>query len=319
MWRLANPWFLLFLVVPLGMLVLHFWSLRRGRASLLFSGGSYLTDLPVSWRAWMSSRLHWLRYPGLILLTLALSRPQSGNTVREIQTFGVDIMLVLDVSGTMAEADMAYRGQAITRLDAAKAVMDRFIEGRGDDRIGLIAFGTHSLTRCPLTVDYNLVSQSLREIRMDLFPEDMRRTAIGNALATAVSRVWKSDAKSKVIILLTDGANNAGNIAPMSAAEIAKSEGIRVYTVGFGSAGRTDVDEDSLRKIADSTGGQFFRSNSLEDLQRVYDLIDELEKSEVKVKNHQLWREWFQWFLWTGAGLLFLEVVLSQIVCRRVP
>ncbi len=319
MWRLADPWYLLLLVLPAGLLIHHYWSRRRGRASLLFSGGAYLRGLPSSWRARISPRLHWLRYPGLALLVIALCRPQTGSSVREIRTFGVDIMLVLDVSGTMAEPDMVSANRPITRLDAAKTVMQGFIEGRQSDRIGLIAFGTQSLTRCPLTVDYDLVSLSLSQIDIDLFPEDMRRTAIGNALATAVDRLWKSDAKSKIMILLTDGANTAGNIAPLTAADIAKSENIRVYTIGFGSPGRTDVDEESLKRIAETTGGRFFRSSSLQDLQRVYDLIDKLEKSEVVVKNYQLWDEWFQWFLWPGCFLLLLEVALSQIICRKVP
>jgi Ca-activated chloride channel family protein len=228
-------------------------------------------------------------------------------------------MLILDVSGTMAEQDMVYDHRRISRLDAAKAVMDSFIGGREADRIGLIAFATQSLTRCPLTVDYNLVSLALGEVTLDLFPEEMRRTAIGNALATGVARLDGSDAKSKVIILLTDGDNTAGNIAPMTAAEIAQSDNIRVYTVGFGSPGRTDVDEETLKQIAQTTGGQFFRSNSIEDLRNVYSLIDKLEKSEVKIKNYELWKEWFQWFLWSGCLLLVLEVILNQIVCRKVP
>ncbi len=319
MWRLADPWYLLLLVAPLGIMILHFWSRKRGRSSLLFSGGAYLRHVPTSWRAALSPHLHWLRYPGLALLVLALSRPQSGSDIQEIQTFGVDIMLVLDVSGTMAEQDMVTNNRAITRLDAAKSVMSGFIKGREADRIGLIAFGSQSLTRCPLTIDYDLVSLALDEISLDLFPEEMRRTAIGNALATGVSRLWKSDAKSKIVVLLTDGANNAGNVAPRGAAEIAKSEGIRVYTIGFGSPSRTDVDEEVLKQIAETTGGRFFRSTSLQDLKRVYDLIDELEKSEVIVKNYQLWKEWFQWFLWAGCGLIFLEVAMSQIFCRRVP
>ncbi len=319
MWRLADPWYLLLLILPGALLAWHFWSHKRGRASLLFSGGHFLTGLPRSWRAVIAPHLHWLRYPGLILLVMALTRPQSGTDIREFQTYGVDIMLILDVSQTMSIGDMRYGGRSINRLDAAKSVMAGFIEGREADRIGLIAFGTHSLTRCPLTVDYDLVSLALEEVTMELFPEDMRMTAIGNALATGVSRLMKSDAKSKIIILLTDGANTAGNVAPMGAAEIADSEDIRVYTIGFGSPLRSDVDEETLRQIAGKTDGRFFRSRSLADLQRVYDVIDELEKSEVVVKNYKLWKEWFPWFLWSGCLLLLTETLFSQVLCRRVP
>lgn len=319
MWRLANPLFLILLVFPIGLMVLHFWSHRRGRASLLFSGGQYLRDLPRSWRTMVSPHLHWLRYLGLVLLTIALSRPQSGSVEREIQTFGVDIMLVLDVSGTMAEMDMTYSNRSVSRLDAARYVMQGFVEGRESDRLGLIAFASQSLTRCPLTVDYDLVSLALSEININLFPEEQRFTAIGNALATSVARLFKSDARSKVVIILTDGANNAGNITPLAAAEIAKSENIRVYTIGFGSPGRTDVDEENLRQIARETGGQFFRSRSLADLEAVYERIDELEKSEVVVKNYEIWNDYFPWFLWAGCALVLMEVFFNQIVCRKVP
>ncbi|CAM2065591.1 VWA domain-containing protein [Sulfidibacter corallicola] len=319
MWRLADPWYLILLVLPAALLALRLWSNRRGRASVLFSGGSYLHGLPRSWRAAVSPHLHWLRYPGLVLLIFALTRPQSGQDVQEIQTFAVDIMLVMDVSGTMKTEDMVAGGRQVSRIEAAKTVMAGFIEKRQSDRLGLIAFGTYSLTRCPLTVDYTMVMSALREIDINLFPKDLRRTAIGNALATAVGRLHKSDAKSKVVILLTDGDNTAGNIAPISAAEIAESENVKVYTIGFGSPGRTDVNEQVLHQIATKTGGRFFRSESLADLERVYAEIDELEKSEVTVKNYQLWDEWFQWFLWSGCLLLMLEVMMNQIVCRKVP
>ena len=250
---------------------------------------------------------------------IALARPQSGDLRQEIETFGVDIMLVLDVSGTMSQKDVSVRGMAITRLDAARAVMGEFIAGRELDRIGLIAFATHSLTRCPLTVDYELLRLSLSETDLSLFPRDQRSTAIGNAIATGVMRLRDSDARSRVMVLLTDGDNTAGNIAPMTAAEIAKEEGIRVYTIGFGSAGRVDVDEDALREIADLTGGRFFRALSTEDLLEVYQFIDKLEKSEVVVRNYERWNEQFTLFLWSGCLFLLLEVLMSRILCRKVP
>lgn len=319
MWRLADPWYLLLLLVPFALLVWHFWSHRRGRSSLLFSNKALLAPLPKTWRARLSPHLHWLRYPGLVLLVIALARPQSGNEVREIETFGVDIMMVTDVSGTMEYNDMMAGGRRVTRLDAAKAVMSRFVEGRESDRIGLIAFATKSVTRCPLTIDYDMVQLALREITIDMFPDDQRRTAIGNALATGVLRLRDSDARSRVVILLTDGQNTAGNIEPESAAKIAAENGVRVYTIGFGTPSRTDVDEKVLQNIAAQTGGRFFRSTSLEQLVAVYDQIDELEKSEVKVRSFELWDELFQWFLWSGCSLLLLEILLNQVLCRRVP
>ena len=319
MWRLADPWFLLLIVVPVGLLVLKLWGSRRGRESLLFSGGPLLEDLPRSWRARVAPHIHWLRYPSLLLLVLALARPQSGDLRQEIETFGVDIMLVLDVSGTMSQKDVRLRGRPVTRLDAARAVMSDFIDGRELDRIGLIAFATHSLTRCPLTVDYALLRLALGETDLELFPREQRSTAIGNALATGVARLKDSEARSRVIVMLTDGDNTAGNIAPMTAAEIAASEGIRVYTIGFGSADRFDVDEEALQEIAELTGGRFFRALSAEDLGEVYQLIDKLEKSEIEVRNYERWDELFHYFLWPGCLLLLIEIVLGQIVCRKVP
>lgn len=319
MWRLADPWYLILLALPAGLFAWHVWSSRRGRASVLFSSGDLIAHLPRTWRTRIGPHLHLLRYPAIVLMILALARPQTGESIQEIRTFGVDIMLILDVSGTMAERDMSFQDRPISRLAAAKDVMAGFIQGRTSDRIGLIAFATESLTRCPLTVDYDLLRLALEEIDLNLFPEDMRRTAIGNALATGVSRLWQSDAKSRVVVLLTDGANTAGNIAPLSAAQIAKSENIRVHTIGFGSPGRSDVDEETLRNIAETTGGHFFRSNTLEDLQKVYDVIDDLEKSEVVINNYQQWDEWFWGFLWAGCALILIEVLLRELLCRQIP
>lgn len=319
MWQLANPWYLLLLILPPLLLAWRLWGNRRGRASLLFSGGPYLKNIPPSFRARLSPHIHWLRYPALVLLIIALARPQAGQELQEINTYAVDIALVLDVSGTMAQRDMSDGRRAISRLDAAKMVMSGFIDRRQTDRMALIAFGTYSLTRCPLTVDYALMQSALEEITMELFPEELRRTAIGNALATAVGRLKKSDAKSKIVILLTDGDNTAGNVAPASAADIAKSEGVKVYTIGFGTPNQTDVNEELMRQIAESTGGRFFRSRSLADLERVYAEIDQMEKSEVKVRNYTMWDELFPWFLWSGAALLLLEVLLNQVLCRKVP
>ena len=255
----------------------------------------------------------------LFYYVLSIARPQGGHEITEINTYGIDIMLILDVSGTMGERDMVMEGEYVSRLKATKGVLDRFINGRKADRIGLLAFATNALTRAPLTVDYQLIIKALDEITLELFPEDQRRTSIGNAIATGVSRLRNSKAESKIIILLTDGANTAGNIAPNSAAQIAQSEDIRIYTIGFGSPRRTDVDEQNLAQIAETTGGKFFRSKSLTDLADVYEKIDELEKSEVKINNYTQWEELFPWLLWSGFILLVLETLLSQLICVKVP
>ncbi|PIE02972.1 MAG: aerotolerance regulator BatA [Acidobacteria bacterium] len=319
MMRLADPWYLLLLVIPAFLFFLHLWQVKHGRASILFSSGSSLKGLPKTWRMMISPHLHWAVYPGFILMIIALARPQAGTSFQEIKTHGVDIMMILDTSGSMAEADMVSERRALTRLDAAKKVMARFIKGRRSDRIGLIAFASFSLTRCPLTLDYPLLLNLLDEVNIDLFPEEMRRTAIGNVIATGVTRLRESDAQSKIIIFLTDGTNTAGNVAPLTAADFAVQEDIKIYTIGFGSPDRTDVDEETLKEIASKTNGQYYRADSLEDLEQVYSEIDQLEKSEVRVKNYEKWRELFPWFLMAGCCFLIFEIVMSKIFCRRVP
>lgn len=319
MWRLADPAALFLWVIPI---LLCWWHLRarhRGRASILFSGGELLDGLPATWRSILAPRLHWLRYPGLFLLIFALARPQWGESIQEIQAYGVDLMMVLDVSATMAEQDMTQDGVPVSRLDAAKTVMAGFVKDRRNDRIGLIVFATESLTRCPLTLDDDLLTQTLDQVDLNYFPPEQRQTAIGNALASAVSRLWTSDARSQVVILLTDGANTAGNISPQLAADIAAEKGIRVHTIGFGSPGRSDVDEELLQQISKKTQGRFFRSTTLENLQQVYAEIDILEKSEVVVRHFHQWEERFHLFLWLGCGLILLETILRHWILRAVP
>jgi len=319
MWRLADPYYLILLLVPLGLFAIHYWQTRHGRSSVLYSSTQPLHQLPRTWRMWLSPRLHWAVYPGFILIILALARPQAGTIFQEIKTHGVDIMMVLDTSQSMSESDMFAGNQPVSRLDAAKRVMAQFINGRRSDRIGLIAFASFSLTRCPLTLDYPLLLNLLDEVNLDLFPEDMRRTAIGNVLASGVSRLRDSEAHSKIIVFLTDGTNTAGNVEPLMAADFAKDEEIKVYAIGFGSPQSSDVDEDTLQEIAEKTGGRYYRAESLESLEKVYAQIDQLEKSEVRVKNYEKWRELFPWFLLTGCLFLLFEIMMSQVLCRRVP
>ena len=319
MWRLANPWYLLLLIFPLLLLSLRLWQSKRGRSSVLFSATSSLHQLPRTWRMRISPYLHWAVYPGLVLIIVALTRPQSGTSYQEIKTHGVDIMMILDTSQSMSEEDMRAGNQAVSRLDAAKSVMAQFIKGRRSDRVGLIAFASFSLTRCPLTLDYPLLLNLLDEVNINLFPEEMRRTAIGNVLATGVTRLRDSKAHSRVMVFLTDGTNTAGNVEPLAAADLAKDEKIKVYAIGFGSPDRTDVDEDTLKEIAKRTDGRYYRAESLESLEKVYAEINQLEKSEIRVKNYEKWHELFPWFLLSGCFFLLFEIMMSQLFCRRLP
>jgi len=319
MWRIADPWFLLLLILPLGLFFLRLWQKQNGRSSVLFSNTSDLNQLPGTWRMKISPYLHWAWYPGLTLIVIALARPQAGTSFQEIKTHGVDIMMILDTSQSMSEDDMIVDGRETSRLEAAKLVMGKFIQGRRSDRVGLIAFASFSLTRCPLTLDYPLLLNLLKDVNINLFPQDMRRTAIGNVLATGVTRLRDSKAHSRIMVFLTDGTNTAGNVAPLKAADFAAEEGIKVYSIGFGSGAKEDLDENMLQEISKRTGGRYYRAEDLESLEKVYSEIDQLEKSEVKVNNYQKWRELFPWFLLTGSIFLLFEILMSQVFCRRVP
>jgi Ca-activated chloride channel family protein len=263
------------------------------------------------------------------LLVVALARPQRGASEEEVTTEGVDIMLVLDVSYSMRSLDF----QPKNRLFVAKETIKDFIKKRHNDRIGLVIFAKRSYTKCPLTLDYNVLTQFLEGVNFEDFGD---ATAIGTALATAANRIKDSHAKSKVVILLTDGGNNFGDIAPLAAANAIGQLGIKVYAIGVGKEGevpypmemidrstgkvvgtqiemiKSDLDEQLLVDIAQSTGGQFFRAQNAERLKEIYDKIDKMEKTEIKTKLYTSYSDkFFPWLLW-GVFVLLLENVLAQ-------
>ena len=272
-----------------------------------------------------------LRLAALALLIVALARPQDVERLSRTNTEGIDIMLAIDVSGSMLARD--FRPDRIT---AAKEVAGSFIADRYGDRIGLVAFAGEAFTQSPLTTDQGTLQTLLARIRSGLIEDG---TAIGNGLATAVNRLRESEAKSKVIILLTDGVNNRGEIAPLTAAEIAKAQGIRVYTIGVGTEGmapypavdiygtptggtvmaKVEIDEKTLRSIAEQTGGQYFRATDKAKLKAIYDQINQLEKSKVEVTEHVTYHEQFLLWVLAGLGLLVLEFLFSNLVLKRIP
>jgi Ca-activated chloride channel family protein len=271
-----------------------------------------------------------LRTVVFMLLIAALARPSSVSSDREYQTHGVDIMIALDLSGSMLAEDF----QPENRVFVAKQEAVKFIKGRENDRIGLVVFAKKAFTQCPLTLDYRILIELISEIRIGMITDG---TAIGMGIATAVNRLRDSNAKSKVIILLTDGENNAGNIDPITAAELAKSFGIRIYTIGIGKGGmvpfpvddplfgkryvqaNVDIDETTLKRIADITGGLFFRARDTAGLSEIYERINKLEKSEVKVKEYKSFNELFPIFLFPAILLLFLEIFLRRTILMKVP
>lgn len=327
--RFAQPWFLAGLLVVAALVWWEFQSRRRARAAA-FSSLSLLGDAKPSWRV----RLRWVpsaaRILALVALVLAIARPQSGTASREITSEGIDIVLALDVSGSMKAEDF----QPHNRLHVAKEVIRDFVTGRTNDRIGLVVFSGESFTQCPLTLDYDVLVGLLDKVDFGMIEDG---TAIGTGLANALNRLRESNAKSKIVILLTDGVNNRGQIEPLTAAQVAKTLGVKVYTIGAGKPGNAmypvedpifgkryislpnEIDEEILQQIADMTGGRYYRAQSEQMLERIYKEISTLEKTEVKVKEYVQYRDLFGWFAALALGATVLSAVLSGTWFRRIP
>ncbi|MBI5153715.1 VWA domain-containing protein [Candidatus Poribacteria bacterium] len=320
-WRLLHPWFLALLPVPLAWVVWHLRSSSRRRPSVLFSSLEPFRAARPTARTAALRALPYLRLIALILGVVALARPQYGQVERQRAALGVDIALAIDVSGSMQFDDFRPN-----RLEAAKQVVQTFVEGRDSDRISLVVFATTAAVLCPPTFDRHAVSVFVSSIRDGMLDHD--QTAVGMGLALAVDRLKDSEAKSKIAILLTDGENNAGSIAPMQAAEIAKALGVRVYTIGVGTdtnfispvLGRSpSIDEESLQQIAELTGAKYYRATSATALEEIYKEIDRLEKTDIEVNEYDDYDERFLWF-WTPALLLLgVEFLLKSVWLVRLP
>lgn len=318
--------FLLLFVLPLVFLGAR----RREKLQFAFSSLELFRGRATTLRMLFFELLPALRAVIFLLLIVALARPSSVSSDREYQTSGVDIMIALDISGSMLAEDF----QPENRVFVAKQEAIKFIKGRENDRVGLVVFAKKAFTQCPLTLDYRILTELLSEIRVGMIADG---TAIGMGIATAVNRLRDSHAKSKVIILITDGENNSGNIDPVTAAELAKSFGIKVYTIGVGRGGmvpfpvddplfgkryvqaNVQVDEATLKRIADITGGLFFRARDPVALSEIYERINKLEKSEVKVKEYKSFNELFPYVLIPALLLLLLEVFLRRTILLKVP
>lgn len=328
-WRFASPWLLLLLLLPL-LLALLPWLARQRTlpATLQYSDLRLTTLLGPSLRQRGRLILPVLRLIGLALLILALARPQSGNAREVVLGEGVDIAIVLDISGSMAALDFEPN-----RLGAAKQVIRDFVRQRQYDRIGLVIFATEAFSQVPPTLDYNVLETVLDQTQVSWDIGLDSGTAIGLGLANAANMLRNSEADSRVIVLLTDGANNSGQIDPLTAAEIAKALDIRVYTIGAARPGPaalpfpdgrieyrdSEIDEETLRQIADITGGLYFRAEDTAGLQEIYDTINELERSKIEVRTFTRYYELAIWIILPAVFLLVLEVLLNRTVLRIIP
>jgi Ca-activated chloride channel family protein len=329
--RFEDSWLLLLgLIIPL---IVYRYIRRDGVGQLRFSSLKTLKRLPTSKSVYLRHSLIVLRSLCILLLVVAIARPQSGKKTSEIITEGVDIMLVLDTSGSMRALDFKEKGKRINRLGVVKNVVADFIKGRENDRLGMVVFAEQAFTQCPLTLDHGVVLSFLEKVEIGMAGDG---TAIGSAIGTAVKRLKNIKAKSKIIILLTDGRNNMGRLTPEKAAQIARKYGVKIYTIGAGTKGKApflvntffgpryvykqvDLDEGALKQIADITGGQYFRATDTESLKSIYAQIDKMEKSEVKVKEYMEYDELFGWPLLGALNLLLLEIVLANTRFRRIP
>ena len=327
MYRFEDPHFL-FLILAIPALV-YVYARRRRSGAIRYSDVESLRQSDVRRTGRRRHALFALRVLALATLIVAFSRPQTGVTSETLSAEGIDIVLAIDVSSSMLAEDLEPN-----RLEAAKAVAAEFVEGRRNDRIGLVVFAGEAFPQVPLTLDYSVVTDLLGQIEVGMIEDG---TAVGMGLATAVKRLQASDAKSQVVVLLTDGRNNTGEIGPVTAGQMAQALGVRVYTIGAGSQGmarvpiddrlrgrryvtvEVDIDEASLQEVAETTGGRYFRATNREGLGQIYEEIDALETTEIEVQNFTSYGELFHYPLAAGLLLLLLEVGLGQTVLRKLP
>ncbi|MDE6629850.1 MAG: VWA domain-containing protein [Bacteroidales bacterium] len=317
---------LLLILPPLG-----YWLFARDKKTrpyLHYSDSSYRNVLKKTWRQRLYPTLHVLRLLAVALLVVALARPQSTSKQSSKNIEGVDIVMAMDISGSMLAEDFSPN-----RLEASKQLAREFVRGRESDRIAVVAFSGEAFTQCPLTIDHGILENRIRQLKSGVITDG---TALGDGLAVSINRIRQSDAKSKVIILLTDGVNNAGSIDPLTASDIAKTYGIRVYTIGVGTRGlapypyktpfgiqyqnvQVEIDENLLKQIADETGGTYFRATNKNRLKAIFEEIDKLEKTKIEVLSYEQRAEEFKPFLWAALVLLLLELLLRLSVFKTLP
>ena len=325
----ANPLYLYLLLLLIPAIAWYIWKQKGAQASLQVSATQAFNKLPVTYKSYLRHFRFFLRLLALICVIIALARPQSSSSWQNSTTEGIDIILALDVSTSMWAQDFKP-----DRLEAAKDVAAAFINGRRNDNIGLVEFAAEGFTLCPMTTDHAILLNQLKEVQCGVLEDG---TAIGVGLATAINRIKDGQAKSKTIILLTDGSNNRGQVSPATAAEIAATYGIRVYTIGVGTRGmapypartpfgtivtqqvEVDIDENTLKQIAATTGGEYFRATYENALEKVFEEIDKLEKTKMSVKEFSKKEE--EYLVWAIAAFILLcfEILLRNTVLKNIP
>ena len=334
--------FFLLLLIP----ILAWWAGRKGpEAAVRFSSIALVKKISRNRHSHPGKLLFGLRLLVLVVIITALARPQIGRVNENTEAEGIDIVVTLDLSGSMRALDLSTQNDIVTRLDAAKRVVDNFIGKREFDRIGLVAFAANAYVVSPLTLNHDWLKRNLE--RLELGEIDSGGTAIGTALGASINRLRDHDARSRIVILLTDGENNAGAVSPIAAAEVAKTLGVKVYTIATGKKGRVPIpatdrkgqvvrdsegipvyrgrsdisnyDEAELTEIAELTGGRFFSATKDGDLERIYDEIDELETTKIELRSYATFTELFVWLASLGLLILALEQVLHNTRYRRLP
>lgn len=327
-----NPWF--FLLLPAVVVVVIISGVRKKRPSFHFSSGELVQGLETTLRTRLGRGIILFRITALSLMVIALARPQFMIEESTIETEGIDIVLAVDTSTSMLAEDFTIGGRRTNRLEAVKGVMTGFINNRQSDRIGIVAFAAQAYSVSPLTLDYGWLVRNMERIKIGMIEDG---TAIGSGLSSSLNRLKDTKAKSKVVILLTDGRNNAGRISPLTAAEAAAALKIKVYTIGAGTKGlapypskdlfgntvyrpvRIEIDEETLKGIAEKTGARYFRATDTDSLRKIYEEINRLETTPIEEKGYREYRELFHLFLIPGLVLLVIELILNNTVFRRIP
>jgi len=320
----AHPYLLLLLLL----LPLVAWLKgRRGQPpAFLYSSVKLVEGLTRARRSRAGAFLAALRWLALALFIVALAQPRLAKSTTEVKASGIDIVVALDLSGSMNTPDYTLNGQRISRFNLAKSVLKKFVSERPDDRIGLVVFAAQAFIAAPLTLDHDYLLENIDRLQIGTINSDA--TAIGDGITTALNRLRDLKAKSKVIVLMTDGANNSGQIDPMTAAEAAQALGVKIYTIGLGNAEMVQAmglppgflpDDDTLKQISQMTGGVFYRADTSEKLQSIYDEINKLEKTKAVVNKFTQFKELFAWFVVCGLVVLLVELALGQTVLRRLP